>query len=203
MRTLVDRTVCNTGEIVQYQKVSRLMKGRFQTKLVRVMALTSAIVALGSGSPALAREEDEPPRQEDRGEDGTDDAPKLKRHGTLVGRVDSSGKGSGKSPRPEVLPSDVKLMIERFKTDREKFLKQQQEIERKLKLQDSKSERDALRNQLKSSLDKWKDQQKEFRDRLKERMKEIELPEIEDVVRSGKGGKGSGHGSGGRDRNDK
>ena len=151
----------------------------------------------------MAREPDEPPRQEDR-LDGPDDAPKLKRHGTVVGRIEGSesGKGSGKSPRPEILPADVKVMIEKFKADREAFLKQQQELERQLK-QDSKANRDTLRNQLKSSLDKWKEQQKEFRDRLKERMKEIELPEIEDVVRSGKGGKGSGHGSGGRDRNDK
>lgn len=147
--------------------------------------------------PALGREPDEPPTGQDRGGRGRDDAPDIKHHGTVVGRIDKSdsGKGDGGAVRPDALPADVKVMIEKFKVDREKFLKQQQELERQLK-QDSQSNRDALRDQLRASLDKWKEQQKEFRDRLKERMRDLkdEVQELEPVVSSGKGRNGSGHG---------
>lgn len=122
----------------------------------------------------------------------------------MVGRADKSGGGKtdGGSARPDALPADVKTMIEKFKVDREKFLKQQQDLERQLK-QDSSANRDALREQLKASLDKWKEQQKDFRDRLKERMRDLkdEVQELEPVVTSGKGGgKGPGHGGDLRER---
>ncbi len=206
MKKPVNRTSCNAGDMVQTSGAKNFMNGRIWTSMVRGVALIGVVLALGWACPIQAKDgedDDDPPKQEDH-DDDSDDSPKLKRHGTVIGLSDDSksGKGSGKSPRPELLPSDVKVLIEKFKADREKFLKEQQELERQLK-QDSKANRDTLRNQLKSSLDKWKEQQKEFRDRLKDRMKEIEQSEIEDVVRSGKGGKGSGKGSGGRDRNDK
>jgi gas vesicle protein len=159
--------------------------------------LAALVVMAGAALPGVAREPDEPPRSEDSRGRGRDDAPDLKHHGTQVGRT---GKGDGKAGgRPDVLPSDIKVMVDKFKADREKFLSQQQELERQLK-QDSKSNRDALREQLKANLDRWKEQQKEFRDRLKERMRDIkeEVPELERVFKSG--GENNSGSHGGKDR---
>ncbi len=163
----------------------------------RLAAGAMAACLLGTLPLSLsAREPNEPPRSEDSPGRGRDDAPNIKHHGTQVGR---SGKEDGTaSGRPDVLPSDVKVLIEKFKADREKFLKQQQELERQLK-QDGQANREALREQLKASLDRWKEQQKEFRDQLKERTRGLsgEVREMDRVITSGSGG-GSGGGHHGR-----
>lgn len=114
----------------------------------------------------------------------------IREQGKKVGRPEnprSSGEVSA-VPRPEALqPGELRTMIERFQSERERFLARQKQLALQLR-QATDEQRAELRGQMRENLEQWRELQLEFRTQLRERAVELrrELQgQLRDVVEDG------------------
>jgi hypothetical protein len=116
--------------------------------------------------------------------------------------TDKDGAGKGKNisagigrflHQPErnrpVLPDDVKALIQKFDSERDTFLKAQEDLRKQMK-DASKDKRDDLREQLRTNREKWLDEQKQLREDIRDRLKELKdtLPSHHDAIDDAKEG---------------
>ena len=87
-----------------------------------------------------------------------------------------------------LLTQTVKDLVKDFKTVRQDFLREQEELVRQLK-NATGQEREIIREQLKDRLQEWRDLQKQHMRELREQVREMTttLPAINDVINAGSG----------------
>jgi len=87
-----------------------------------------------------------------------------------------------------VLTQTVKDLVKDFKTVRQDFLREQEELVRQLK-NATGQEREIIREQLKDRLQEWRELQKQHMRELREQVREMTttLPAINDVINAGSG----------------
>ena len=85
------------------------------------------------------------------------------------------------------LPQDVKKLIQKFESEREAFLKQQEQLLKQLRGATA-DEREKLREQIKANRETWLDKQKDLREDIKERLAELrdKLPKHKDAIEDAK-----------------
>ena len=88
-----------------------------------------------------------------------------------------------------VLPDDVKALIQKFDSERDTFLKAQEDLRKQMK-DASKDKRDDLREQLRTNREKWLEEQKQLREDIRDRLKELtdKLPSHRDAIDDAKEG---------------
>jgi polyhydroxyalkanoate synthesis regulator phasin len=91
-------------------------------------------------------------------------------------------------PDPRPTSQTVKELVKDFKTVRQDFLREQEELVRQLK-NATGQEREIIREQLKDRLQEWRDLQKQHMRELREQVREMTttLPAINDVINAGSG----------------
>jgi hypothetical protein len=85
------------------------------------------------------------------------------------------------------LPDDLKGLIQKFQTDREGFLKAQEDLRKQLKGATA-DQRAALREQAQSNREKWLDEQSKLREDIRSRLKDLksQLASHSDAIDSAK-----------------
>ena len=116
----------------------------------------------------------------------------LEKDGAGKGKNISAGIGRFQH-QPErnrpVLPDDVKALIQKFDSERDTFLKAQEDLRKQMK-DASKDKRDDLREQLRTNREKWLEEQKQLREDIRDRLKELteKLPSHRDAIDDAKEG---------------
>ena len=92
------------------------------------------------------------------------------------------------APRPDrterALPPEIREKLKQFEAAREAYIKQQEELRRKLDGATTEQERENIRQRLKESLERWREQARQFREEAKERVKElqIQMPSLREAL---------------------
>ena len=92
------------------------------------------------------------------------------------------------APRPvrteRALPPEIREKLKQFEAAREAFIKQQEELRRKMDGAITEKERENIRRNIKESLDRWREQARQFRDDAKERARELQrdMPNLREAL---------------------
>jgi len=160
-------------------------------------SLAVALALLVSSS--VARSQDKP--VDERPEPVRSDAKPIRQHPIKIGEKNSSLRPSAVTSVDvpvRVQPAELKTLIERFRSAREKYLQDRNEVLRQLK-EATDEQRDELREQMRDALETWREMQAELRVQVAERKREIREQLSQDLERVVESGSPTGDGQRPRD----
>jgi hypothetical protein len=181
--------------------LSRGCSARFGSKQKMKMFLKFSLILILAliVSSVVASAQDKP--VDERPEPVLTDAKPIRQHPIKIGerkdRPLPSAVTSVDVPE-RVQPAELKTLIERFETAREKYLLDQRELFRQLK-ESTDTQREELRNKMRDDLEAWREMQLELRAQVKERAREIREELSRDLERVVESGSKSGDGQRPRD----